>query len=177
MLLYFHSNNLLFAKHGPILTSYSFPVFIVIVVSFRSLFVCQFIDGSWSTRQRVAGGQPTGDTLSRKRAPTNELTMLAGQPMEMKNSKKQALAKELTTLADELLKGSWKNGKGPTVPTRGTLIATYVRLKTEFEEIVAVEKQYSPGKVMAPIEDEEMAPEGMGSTGELHKVKNNGLLP
>ena len=52
-----------------------------------------------------------------------------------------------------------------------------MRLKTEFEEIVAVEKQYSPGKVMAPIEDEEMAPGGMGSPGELHKVKNNGLLP
>ena len=48
------------------------------------------------------------------------------------------------------------------MPTPGTLIATYVRLKTEFEEIVAVEKQYSPGKVMAPIEDEEMAPGGMG---------------
>ena len=62
MLLYFHSNNLLFAKHRPILTSYSFPVFIAIVVSFRLLFVCQFIDGSWSTRQRVAGGQPTGDS-------------------------------------------------------------------------------------------------------------------
>ena len=29
---------------------------------------------------------------------------------------------------------------------------------TEF--IVVVEKQYSPGKVLAPIEDEEMAPEG-----------------
>ena len=42
MLLYFHSKNLLFAKHRPILTAYSF-------------------DGSWSTRQRVAGGQPTGD--------------------------------------------------------------------------------------------------------------------
>ena len=62
MLLYFHSKNLLFAKHRPILTSYSFPVFIAIVVSFRLLFVCQFIDGSWSTRQRVAGGQPTGDS-------------------------------------------------------------------------------------------------------------------
>ena len=97
--------------------------------------------------------------------------------MEMKNSKKQALAKELTTLSDELLKESWKNSKGPTVPTPGTLIATYVRLKTEFEEIVAVEKQYSPAKVMAPIEDEEMAPGGMRSPDELHKVKNNGLLP
>ena len=102
---------------------------------------------------------------------------VGGQPMETKNSKKQALAKELRTLADELLKESWKNSKGPTVPTPGTLIATYVRLKTEFEEIVAVEKQYSPGKVMAPIEDEEMAPGGMRSPGELHKVKNNGLLP
>ena len=58
------------------------------------------------------------------------------------------------------------------MPTLGTLIATYVRLKIEFEEIVAVEKQYSPSKVMAPIEDEEMAPRGMGSPGELHKVKN-----
>ena len=62
MLLYFHSKNLLFAKHRLILTSYSFPVFIAIVVSFRLLFVCQFIDGSWSTRQRVSGGQPTGDS-------------------------------------------------------------------------------------------------------------------
>jgi hypothetical protein len=59
MLLYFHSKHLLFAKNRPILTAYSFPVFIAIVVSFRLLFVCQFIDGSWSTRQRVAGGQPT----------------------------------------------------------------------------------------------------------------------
>ena len=62
MLLYFHSKNLLFAKHRPILTAYSFPVFIAIVVSFRLLFVCQFIDGSWTTRQRVVGGQPTGDS-------------------------------------------------------------------------------------------------------------------
>ena len=46
MLLYFHSNNLLFAKHQPILTSYSFHFFIAMVVSFRLLFVCQFIDGS-----------------------------------------------------------------------------------------------------------------------------------
>lgn len=56
------------------------------------------------------------------------------------------------------------------MPTPGALIATYVRLKTEFEEIVVVEKQYSPGKMMAPIEDEEMAPGGMRSPGELHKV-------
>ena len=97
--------------------------------------------------------------------------------METKNYKKQALAKELTTLADELLKESWKNSKGPTMPTAETLMATLATLKAEFEEIVAVEKQYSPGKVMAPIEDEEMAPEGMRSPGELHKVKNNGLLP
>ena len=88
---------------------------------------------------------PLETTISRKRAPTNELTMLAGQPMEMKNSKKQALAKELRTLEDELLKESWKNNKGPTTPTLGALIATYVRLKTEFEEIVAVDQQYSPG--------------------------------
>ena len=91
---------------------------------------------------------------------------------------KQALPKELTMLAHELLnQESRKNNKGPTVPTPETLMATYARLKAEFEEIVAVEKQYSPGKVMAPIEDEEMAPEGMRSPGELHKVKNNGLLP
>ena len=63
------------------------------------------------------------------------------------------------------------------MPTLETLVATYARLKADFEEIVAVEKQYSPGKVMAPIEDEEMAPGGMRSLGELHKVKNNGLLP
>ena len=56
-------------------------------------------------------------------------------------------------------------------------MATYARLKAEIEEIVAVEKQYSPDKVMAPIEDKEMAPGGMRSPGELHKVKNNGLLP
>ena len=49
--------------------------------------------------------------------------------METKNSKKQALAKELTTLADELLKESWKNNKGPTVPTPETLMATYAMLK------------------------------------------------
>ena len=97
--------------------------------------------------------------------------------METKNSKKQALAKELTMLADELLKESWKNSNGPTVPTPETLMATYARLKVEFEEIVTVQKQYSPGKVMAPIEDEENAPRGMRSPGELHKVKNNGLLP
>ena len=34
MLLYFLSKNLLFVKHRPILTAYSFPVVIVIVVSF-----------------------------------------------------------------------------------------------------------------------------------------------
>ena len=56
-------------------------------------------------------------------------------------------------------------------------MATYTRLKAKFEKIVTVEKQYSPSKVMAPIKDEEMAPGGMGSPGELHKVKNNGLLP
>ena len=39
-------------------------------------------------------------------------------------------------------------------------MATYVSLKADFEEIVTIEKQYSPGKVMAPIEDEEMDPEG-----------------
>ena len=78
-------------------------------------------------------------------------------------------------MADELLKESWKNSKGPTVPTPETLMATYARLKAEFEEIVAIGKQYSSGKVMAPIEDEEMAPGGMGSPSELHKVKNNGL--
>ncbi len=83
--------------------------------------------------------------------------------METKNSKKQALAKELMTLAGELLKESWKNSKVPTVPAPETLMATYARPKAEFEEIVAIEKQYSPGKVMAPIEDEEMAPGGMRS--------------
>ena len=127
--------------------------------------------------KELPADNPLETAISRKRTPTNELTMLAGQPMETKNSKKQALAKELRTLADELLKESWKNSKGPTVPTPETLMATFARLKVEFEEIVAVEKQYSPGKVMAPIEDEEMAPGGMRSPGELHKVKNNGLLP
>ena len=61
---------------------------------------------------------PLETAISRKRAPTNELTMLAGQSMETKNSKKQALAKELRMLADELLKESWKNDKGPIVPTQ-----------------------------------------------------------
>ena len=61
------------------------------------------------------------------------------------------------------------------MPTPETLMATYARLKAEFEEIVTVEKQYFPGKAMAPIE--EMAPGGRRSPGELHKVKNNGLLP
>ena len=90
--------------------------------------------------KELPADNPLETAISRKRAPTNELTMLAGQPMETKNSKKQALAKEFTTLADELLKESWKNSKGPTMPTLGALIATYVRLKTEFEEIVAIEK-------------------------------------
>ena len=90
--------------------------------------------------KEMPADNPLETAISKKRAPTNELTMLAGQPMETKNSKKQALAKELKTLADELLKESWKNNNGPIVPTPGTLIATYARLKTEFEEIVAVEK-------------------------------------
>ena len=63
------------------------------------------------------------------------------------------------------------------MPTPETLMATYARLKAEFEEIVTVEKKYSHGKVMAPIEDEEVAPGGMGSLGELHKVNNIGILP
>ena len=85
--------------------------------------------------KELPADNPLETAISWKRAPTNELTMLASQPMETKNSKKQALAKELTTLADELQETS----KGPIVPTPGTLIATYVRLKTEFEEIVTVE--------------------------------------
>jgi hypothetical protein len=48
-------------------------------------------------------------------------------------------------------------------------MATYERLKAGFEEIVAIEKQYFLGKAMAPIK--EMDPGGMGSPGELHKVK------
>ena len=83
---------------------------------------------------------PLKTEISRKRAPANELATLAGKPMETKSSKKQALAKELTTLADKLLKESWKNSKGPTVPTPETLMATYERLKARFEEIVTVEK-------------------------------------
>ena len=125
--------------------------------------------------KELPADNPLETTISRKRAPTNELTMLAGQPMETKNSKKQALAKELRTLADELLKESWKNSKGPTVPTPETLMATYARLKANFEEIVVIEKQYSPSKVMAPIVDEEMASGWMGSPDELHKIKNNAL--
>ena len=127
--------------------------------------------------KELPADNPLETAISKKQALTNELTMLADQPMETKNSKKQALAKESTMLVDELLKESWKNSKGPTVPTPETLMATYARLKAEFEEIVAVEKQYSPGKVMAPIEDEEMARGGMRSPGEPHKVINNGLLP
>ena len=57
---------------------------------------------------------PLETTISRKRALTNELTMLAGQPMEMKNSKKQALAKELTTLADELSKKAGRTARAPS---------------------------------------------------------------
>ena len=110
--------------------------------------------------KELPANNPLETAISRKRAPTNELTMLASQPMEMKNSKKQALATELTTLADELLKESWKNSKGPTVPTPETLMATFARLKAEFEEIVAVEKQYSPGKVMAPLRTRRWPPEG-----------------
>ena len=98
--------------------------------------------------KELPAGNPLETAISRKQAPTNELTMLAGQPMETKNSKKQELAKELMMLADELLKE--------------TLVATYARLRAKFEEIVAVEKQYSPGKVMAPIEDEDMAPQRDG---------------
>ena len=82
--------------------------------------------------KELPADNPLETAISRKRAPTKELTMLAGQLMETKNSKKQALAKELRTLADKLLKESWKNSKDPTVPTPKTLIATYVRLKTEF---------------------------------------------
>ena len=67
--------------------------------------------------KELPADNPLETAISRKRAPTNELTMLAGQPMETKNSKKQALAKELRTLADKLLKESWKNSKGPIVPT------------------------------------------------------------
>ena len=85
--------------------------------------------------KELPADNPLETEISRKRAPTNELTMLAGQPMETKNSNKQALTKELTTLADELLKVSWKNTKGPTVPTPETLMATYVRLMAEFEEM------------------------------------------
>ena len=80
--------------------------------------------------KELPADSPLEIAISRKRAPTNVLTMLAVQPMEMKNSKKQALAKELTTLVDEL-KASWKNSKGPTVPTPETLMTTYERLKAE----------------------------------------------
>ena len=66
--------------------------------------------------------------------------MLAGQPMEMKNPKNKALAKELRPLADELLKESWKNSKGPTVPTPETLMATYARqdITTEIDSHAVV---------------------------------------
>ena len=46
------------------------------------------------------------------------------------------------------------------MPTPETLMATYARLKAKFEEIVAVEKQYSPGKVMAPSRMRRWPPEG-----------------
>ena len=121
--------------------------------------------------KELPADNPLETAISRKRAPTNELTMLAGQPMETKNSKKQALAKRVDDVGGRTPQRKLEEQQGPTVPTLGTLIPTYVRLKTEFE------KQYSPGKVMAPIEDEEMAPGGMRSPGELQKVKNNGLLP
>ena len=45
------------------------------------------------------------------------------------------------------------------MPTPETLMATYARIKAEFEEIVSVETQYFPGKAMAP--NEEMALKGM----------------
>ena len=51
-------------------------------------------------------------------------------------------------------------------------MATYARLKAEFEEIVAVEKRYSPGEVMAPIKDEEMAPEGWDPLVSCTMLKN-----
>jgi hypothetical protein len=114
--------------------------------------------------KELPADNPLETEISRKRAPANELAMLAGKPMETKISKKQALAKELTTLADELLNTeSSNNSKARTVPTPETLMATYERLKAGFEEIVAVEEQCSPGKTMAPG--------GMGSPGELPKVK------
>ena len=90
--------------------------------------------------KELLADNPLETEISRKQAPTNEFTMLAGQPMETKNSKKQALDKELRMFADELLKESWKNSKGPTVPTPETLMATYARLKAVFEEIATVEK-------------------------------------
>jgi hypothetical protein len=121
--------------------------------------------------KELLADSPVEIEISKKRASANELGMLVGKPMETKSSKKQALAKELMTLADELLKTeSSNNSKGCTMPTPESLMATYERLKAEFEEIVAVKEQSSPGKTMASIE--EMAPRGMGSPGELPKVKN-----
>ena len=102
------------------------------------MFVSSLMDPG-ALGKELSVDNPLETAISRKQAPTNELTMLAGQPMETKNSKKQALAKELRTLADKLLKESWKNSKVPTVPTPKTLMATYARFKAEFEEIVAVE--------------------------------------
>ena len=132
---------------------------------------------SVSTRQRVAGGQPTGDSDLQEASNDQRVDHVGGPTHGDEELQETSTGQRVDDVVDELLKESWKNIKGPTVPTLGTLIATYVRLKTEFEAIVAVEKKYSPGKVMAPIEDEEMAPGGMRFPGELHKVKNNGLLP
>ena len=113
MLLYFHSKNLLFVKHRPILTAYSFPVFIAIVVSFDCFLFASSLMDPGALGKELPADNPLETAISRKRAPTNELTMLAGQPMEMKNSKKQALAKELTTLADKLLKQKLEEQQGP----------------------------------------------------------------
>ena len=63
--------------------------------------------------KELLADNPLETAISRKRALTNELTMLAGQPMETKNSKKEALAKELRTLADELLKNVGRTARAP----------------------------------------------------------------
>ena len=75
MLLFFPSKNVLFVKHWLILTTYSFTFFFVIVVSFWLLFVCQFIDGCWSTRQRVLVDNPLDTDISRNSNPFHHETL------------------------------------------------------------------------------------------------------
>ena len=147
MLLYFHSKNLLFTKHQPVLTSYYFPIFIAIVVSFRLLFVCQFIDGSWSTRQRVAGGQPTGDSDLQEASTDQRVDHVGGPTHGDKELQETSTGQRVEDVGGRTPQRKLEEQQGPHRAYPRNSKATYARLKAEFEEIVAVEKQYSPGTV------------------------------